>query len=262
MKRKVTLEEMRDLQLAMMDKIHEFCVERGIRYSLGGGTLLGAVRHKGYIPWDDDIDIMLPRPDYERFLKEFDGVYPNYTVQSCEKDADYCKMFAKVYDNRTILDEKIIRTGVYIDVFPIDGLPVKKDLSLYMSRLQCLTHLLYRSTKMPLNHKTWKNRLKHYLFELCDVRRDMVLGLIESFYSSIPFETSVFAGSIVGLYYEKEYYESNVFKSYMDMEFEGHVYKAISAYDIYLSQHYGDYMKLPPKEQQVSLHEYKVWWKE
>ena len=60
----------------------------------------------------------------------------------------------------------------------------------------------------------------------------------------------------------KEYYESNVFKSYMDMEFEGHVYKAISAYDIYLSQHYGDYMKLPPKEQQVSLHEYKVWWKE
>ena len=151
MKRKVTLEEMRDLQLAMMDKIHEFCVERGIRYSLGGGTLLGAVRHKGYIPWDDDIDIMLPRPDYERFLKEFDGVYPNFKVLHLNNDRTYPYLFAKVYDSRTLLVECRATMGVYIDVFPIDGLPLKAELPKYMRTLDFLCHLILRTTPLRLN---------------------------------------------------------------------------------------------------------------
>ena len=74
-KRHISLTDMRNIQLEILDRIDNVCRKNGLRYSLGGGTLLGAIRHKGYIPWDDDIDIMLPRPDYEKFLKIFDGLF-------------------------------------------------------------------------------------------------------------------------------------------------------------------------------------------
>ena len=107
MKKTIIMEELRAIQLDILDKIHAFCTERGIRYSLGGGTLLGAVRHKGYIPWDDDIDIMLPRPDYDRFLKEFEGKYAELNLQYYGNDITCCIPFAKVYDNRTVRSKTI-----------------------------------------------------------------------------------------------------------------------------------------------------------
>ena len=123
MKLELNKEEIKNIQLDILNSIHQFCSERGIRYSLAFGTLLGAVRHQGYIPWDDDLDIMMPRPDYDRFVAEYQGTHQHYVVQTYKNNESYFLSLAKVYDNRT---EQIIfptKTGVFVDIFPIEGLP-------------------------------------------------------------------------------------------------------------------------------------------
>ena len=126
-------QEIKPILLEIMAAIHEFCEQNGIKYSLWGGTLLGAVRHDGFIPWDDDIDIAMARRDYDRFIREFQSEH--FAVEACEKDSNYIYTFAKVYDKRTLKDEAIHygnpwRTGMEVDIFPLEeyaeDAPVKK----------------------------------------------------------------------------------------------------------------------------------------
>ena len=122
--RTITSDELRSIQLDLLQKTADFCEANGIRYFLCGGTLLGAIRHKGYIPWDDDIDIAMPRTDYDRFCMTFNQPNSKYRVKSLSTHPDYNNAFAKVYDDRTMLKElhyKGIHFGVYIDVLPVDG---------------------------------------------------------------------------------------------------------------------------------------------
>lgn len=260
-KRQIELKDMRTIQLDIMDKIDYICRENGLRYSLGGGTLLGAVRHKGYIPWDDDIDIMLPRPDYERFLTLFDGRYPNLVLQHYKNDDTYYFLFAKVYDNRTCLIEENTVGGVYVDVFPVDGLPSEEGLSGYIKELYETKENLIRSTKFYKFKSGKLMYLKYLLKQIVYPSRRKVIELLDKQFISFPFETSDFAGAITGIYFEKEHMPASTFKEYTELTFEEHKYMAIADYDSYLTKHYGDYMKLPPIEQQVSNHSYKVYWK-
>lgn len=260
-KRMISLDEMRALQLDILDAVHAFCIERGLRYSLGGGTLLGAVRHKGYIPWDDDIDIMLPRPDYETLLREFPGTVPHYSLQNSTLDTECYLIFSKIYDNRTVLEEDIrLRNGVAIDVFPIDGLPGPDKIEDYIKKLNKAYHALYCTTK--LFSATGKSLIRYYLRKIKYPSRKKNLRKIQGLVSSHDFATSEYAGAICGVYGEKEYMKQSTFTSYITLPFEGREYMAIAAYDDYLTKHYGDYMQLPPKEKQVSEHPFKTWWKE
>lgn len=124
----ITKQELRDVQINILDAIDSFCIGKNITYWLCGGTLLGAVRHKGYIPWDDDIDIMMPRTDYERFIVEFKG-FDYLKVISHNTDESYPFAFATVNDTRTWKKETRLRKKyaknicVNVDVFPIDSLP-------------------------------------------------------------------------------------------------------------------------------------------
>lgn len=259
MRKEITLEEMRAIQLDMLDKVHEFCVKYGIRYSLGGGSLLGAVRHGGYIPWDDDIDIMMPRPDYDCFLKTFEGVYSHYTVQHCKNNKNYPWAFAKIYDDRTELIDHFLMTGVFIDVFPIDGLPDESGMKIYLERMDKLIVDVFRNTKsVTMYHTSFLYRwIKYLLFH----SHSKSVEKLDAYLHSFDFETSSYAGAIVGSYREKEYMKSEVFKKYIDMSFEDRMYKVIADYDLYLRKHYGDYMELPPKEKQVSHHDFEVGWR-
>lgn len=257
-KRPVTLEEMREIQLRILDSVHEFCVERGLRYSLGGGTLLGAVRHKGYIPWDDDIDIMLPRPDYERFLREYPGTHEHYAIQHYKNDPQCTLLFAKIYDDRTVLEEVMLRNGVYIDVFPIDGLPDESQLDQYLEQYNDIVGKIWMSTKrygMPL-----KDLLKYYIFKFKYPSRMKYILELERFLAAYPFETSDCTGAITGIYARKEHMPAYTFKKYIKLPFEGKSYMAIADYDAYLTKHYGNYMELPPVEKRVT-HKFHAWWK-
>lgn len=261
--KELTLEEIREIQLNILTSIHNICEKYGIRYSLGGGTLLGAVRHQGYIPWDDDIDIMMPRPDYERFLELY-SEEGEYVVQDCHNDETYFYPFAKVYDQRTFLQELVVRSGVYVDVFPIDGLPVKEKTEEYYKKL---INIVYK--EIYYSSKTYKIRdgnryilyAKYLLKRILSPKRRIALQHLDNLVHSYEFDESEYAGSICGRYGVKEHMPLDVFQHYIKLSFEGHYYNAIENYDSYLKAHYGDYMQLPPIEKRVSNHINKVYWK-
>jgi lipopolysaccharide cholinephosphotransferase len=152
--RTITSDELRSIQLDLLQKTADFCEANGIRYFLCGGTLLGAIRHKGYIPWDDDIDIAMPRTDYDRFCMTFNQPNSKYRVKSLSTHPDYNNAFAKVYDDRTMLKElhyKGIHFGVYIDVLPVDG--VKDSAQIKKISIKCLLlHYMQDSPK-------WKKQM-------------------------------------------------------------------------------------------------------
>lgn len=262
MEKEIGIKELREIQLDILDKIHIFCSEHNIRYSLGGGTLLGAIRHKGYIPWDDDVDIMLPRPDYNRFLKEFDGRYPHLKIQNAFTDSEYVMPFSKIIDTRTILIEKqsdneTLKSGVFVDVFPVDGLPPEKELDRFCRKLHKWRRAVFYTNASKVTFGRFP--FLHYVYRFF-ISNKQAVEKREQFISSIDFEKARFAGAITGRYGQKEHMPADVFRNYSDIAFENRTYRCISAYDAYLTKHYGDYMQLPPKEMCVRNHDFKAWW--
>ena len=117
------IQELRNIQMAILDNVHQFCEQHHLLYFLSSGTLIGAVRHKGYITWDDDIDIYMPRADYERFLQLYQDSQGIFKAIDPNRDSDYYYTFAKVIDTRTLMIEKETKgfeIGVYMDIFPVD----------------------------------------------------------------------------------------------------------------------------------------------
>lgn len=127
MKKDISVEELKMIQLKILDSIDDFCKKNGMQYFLFSGTLIGAVRHKGYIPWDDDVDICMKRKDYDRFFAEFNQQRQDtLKAISTETEKDYYLASGKVIDTATVIEEEnnyAMPIGVYVDVFPMDYLP-------------------------------------------------------------------------------------------------------------------------------------------
>lgn len=265
--KKIDIDELKCIQLEMLKAIDSFCKKNDIKYSLAFGSLLGAVRHKGYIPWDDDLDIMILRKDYMKFIKEFN--HDIYTVIEPENNADYSLPFAKVYDIRTIMNEfaetKTVY-GVYIDVFPVDNTPddpKKMDTFLKQKARLNKQHLL-KIVPLRKERSIVKNiilAIGHILFSyksLHDIALEM--NRLSSKYSSntncrlkgiiVPNDNRM-----------EELLPSEYFDSYSTLRFEDIEIMVIEKYDEYLKASYGDYMQLPPKEKQVSHHQFEAYWK-
>ena len=255
---KITFEELKVIQMDILQAIDEFCEEHNIQYSLACGTLLGAVRHKGYIPWDDDIDIYLPREDYKRLINK---------IASLERDSQWERPYAKAYDDKTVLYEKVSmkRTvGVNIDIYPVDEVPDDEDVWTRYDKKRRLLQNLYWMKYVPASQgRSSIKRAAIYLFQkvtffiskrACAEKLDVLAQKYDGHGYNRYFECC--QGIL-----QKRPFPKNLFEKLEYIPFEDRRFKAFSSSDTYLTNGYGDYMKLPPVEKRVSNHNIDVYWK-
>ena len=267
MKNRLTENEIKTIQLDILQSIHDFCMEKGLRYSLAYGTLIGAIRHKGYIPWDDDVDIMMPRPDYELFVKEYTGGDKPFVVQTYKNDNSYFLGFAKVYDNRTEQITFPTRTGVFVDVFPIDGLPDSDEdtQKYYKQKLKLIfKNLLYTSKNNSYRpgNKVF-NTLKYIVKRILYPSRKRAIRSLDEMVLKYPFEKCKYGGIVVDfdVLNLSDRLKKETFEKFATTTFENKVYNIIENYHSFLYNQYGDYMQLPPEEKRVPGHDAPVYWK-
>jgi len=259
--RPITQTELRSIQLDLLQKIADFCESHGLRYFLCGGTLIGAIRHKGYIPWDDDIDIAMPRPDYDQFIKTFNQPENYYQVESLDTNPDYAYSFAKVFDNRTILTELHYTgdIGVYVDVFPADG--VKSASQIYkIQRLRQFLHTKRANYYKRTLSKKIVNTIGKLL--LLPFSAHQIATWMDNVARKYAFGSLPKAGVIANPFGPGEMVDKSVFESDIYQEFEGRKYRVPVGYDTWLRSVYGDYMQLPPERDRVTHHTFEAWWKD
>ena len=261
--KELDINEIRSYQLGILTEVDSFCKRNNICYSLSGGTLIGAVRHNGYIPWDDDIDIMMLREDYERFCNEFKSEHCKVYTHKNTKEYDYT--FAKVSDERTFLEEYSNQDnilGINIDVFPIDN--YSNDLVLSKKSYRIVE--FYRNLLTLKIVKVTKKRslIKNLILLLSQIilsviSKKKLVRLIDKKAKCWNSQKTDYVGCIVWGYGLKERTSSIVFEEYTDVDFEGSKFKAVKDYNAYLSNLYGDYMKLPPLEKRITHHAFKAY---
>lgn len=236
-----------------MDEIHSFCQAHGLTYYLCGGSALGALRHGGFIPWDDDIDIVMPRPDFERFIKlcragEFSNTY---FLHHTSTDAAYAHSFAKVRKNNTHFPEKgqdeiSVHTGIFIDIFPLDYTRNPN------SKLHHLRGYLIEQSKKLINRKlhgtlpnSFFGKIIYWLTQCVSIRG--LVGIRErlaNIHSSGGYFTS-----FGGVYnYQRDTFPTGVFGTPQPLPFENRTYLFPERCEEYLETLYGNWRQLPPPE--------------
>ncbi len=273
--KRLTLKELQQFGLGILKDVAGFCERNGIRYSLGYGTMLGAVRHKGFIPWDDDIDIMMPREDYEKFRVIYKS--DNYSFIDCRNTPDCYIAFGRVCDTeRTVAISRIPwvneKVGVWIDIFPIDRVPddLETFRRVYDSLLLMMrfnlgirkVHTLYHSLSLKDRLKVWILKRMHPRL----IKRnpsDIVKGMNTLISLIAPSESHHWSQLCCPDAGTDEFFENNEINDYVKLPFEGSEFFVWKGYDKILRDSYGDFMTLPPKNKRKPLQSYiSFYWKD
>ena len=268
----MSLNDLQCVGLQIMKEIDSWCLEHKINYTLCGGSLIGAIRHKGFIPWDDDVDIAMPRPEYEKFVKNFS--HRDMICIAPELGNSWIP-FARVCDIKNTWAEPyapwctVKDYGVGIDIFPWDGEPDdEREFVEHMQRVINKIDILYqiRGAHLPLKLSLGGVRiLKNIVKKLIYGRRDLntVLKSLLLDIKKYPFGSTRYCGNFsCPSYGIKERSRKEVFMNYIRVPFEDCELSIISSYDEYLHDIFGDYMQLPPEKDRVPKHsEHRFYYK-
>ena len=276
--RKMTLDEIQAVNLEIMKEIHVFCVNNHINYSLAYGSLIGAIRHKGFIPWDDDIDIMMPHQDYELFSKTFKSS-KGYELLSVYSNETYVN-YTRVYDCHTIVKCPAKQckhdVGIWVDVFPIDAIPDSQpEQKRQFDSLRHYTSLImrYRVALRNLEENSFKRRFRGCLqitklfLQNGGVFFKYWHNKVISICNQYCFGKTKYCSSLVcveaNTYNKQEVFLTSDFEHFSIVPFEDTSFYVVAAYDRVLHTIFGDYMQLPPKEKRVShvLKKWSFYWK-
>ena len=248
----------------IMKVFHDFCERKSLRYYAIDGTALGAARHHGFIPWDDDLDVGMPRPDYERFISIFDKENTNkrYILETPDSaDTLFAYSYSKLYDTQTTLIEYTrhpLKRGLYIDVFPLDGAGSSEEDALPLfktiKRLSFLRNM--RVIKISKERKLSKNLTLAFFQAIPDafLHEKRIAQKINTLSQTIQYDSSVFVTNYASAWGERELVQKKIFGNPVLSQFENIVIYCPEDVDAYLMHVYGDWRTPPPKEKQITHH--------
>ncbi len=258
----LTVNDVKALQIDILKAVDEFCEANSIRYFLYYGTLLGAIRHKGYIPWDDDIDIAMPRADYAKFLATFDD--GRYAVAAYQKDRRFPLTFAKVYDRETVLIEASsikFDIGVNIDIFPIDALPGDEaESDRFVARIERYKRMLdFKIVQLSRERSLVRNAAlmvgKLLLSPVCN---SSIVGRYIAWSQKYDAAGTRYAMDLSFAKKERRF-PVDAIGEVVRAPFEDSDFYIPKQYDLLLTKLYGNYMQLPPEDKRTSHHMFKAY---
>lgn len=259
-----TLKKLHEVEMEILDEIVRICDKHNLEYFLTGGTMLGAVRHQGFIPWDDDIDVGMPRKDYDLFIKYAkEELNEKYFLDCFETNKDYFLPIAKVKKNNTIFDEVAnhhikCHKGIFVDIIPFENAKKQDSLS------QKLQAIFVRNITETVLFKKKVGKLKDYrkpwFVLILNIFPRKILMKIQIWLMHLnKDDSSEYLVALAGSHgYQKETSKRDVFLPTKKIKFENRIYKGMNNPDAYLSKLFGSYMELPPIEKRRNHSALKV----
>lgn len=256
----LSLAELQQVCLGILEDVHAFCAANHIRYSIAYGTLIGAVRHKGFIPWDDDVDIVMPRPDFERFCREYHS--DKLQLIYYGNDPTALAAFARVVDctqtdYQTERPWTAQRSGVWIDIFPLDGVLDQEEYRRRYARLKRISWYVYKFRRQ--NHhilpsdSLW-SKTKTILARIIGLGGRVPAALLRhivTLMTKYDYDSCAEYGQMSCLDDGPILFSKEDFKETVPLDFEDAHFFAMNGYDKVLRQLYGDYMQLPPEDKRA-----------
>lgn len=258
-------QELKIKLLEMMEWFHKFCVDNDIRYYVIDGTMLGAARHQGFIPWDDDIDVGVPRKDYEKLAALLsEKKHKKYALETPHsKASDFSYPYSKLYDTSTTLVEHAkvdIKRGVFIDVFPLDGIGNTFDEAKKNFKKINMLFALYiaRVVAVRSGRKFYKNALVKLIQLVPDriINNKKLQLKLDSLCKKYNYDECEFVGNLLGTWRFRDVVNKTVMGKPTPYKFESITVYGVENYEDYLTHLYGTWREYPPVEQQISHHEF------